>query len=218
MTNTGKFIVFIMLVVIAGLVYLLVRQVNAPETTVTPTPTVEPTEETADTVTPTSEPTTTTAAPTATTAVVASVTPPAGWKEVVNDIQVYTAYRPGNWWFRFFPPSKQLLGIDPNPIPEVGEYAGAITIVRLSGAATFNDWKEGLEAGFTETPTTINGRVWTIVKGKQSETGDFPNPYVKYGYVEVGSKQFVAGLTSGAANYNGYESIFDTFISVLVFN
>jgi len=207
-----------MLVVIAGLVYLLVRQVNAPEPAVTPTPTVEPTAEAVETVTPTSEPMTTAAAPTATTAVVVSVTPPAGWKEVVNDIQGYTAYRPGNWWFRFFPPSKGTLGIDPNPIPEVGEYAGAIIISRLSGGTTLNNYKSGLEAGYSEITQSINGRTWTIVEGVQPETEAFPKKYVKYGYVEVGSKQFVAGLTSGAANYGGYEDEFDTFISVLVFN
>jgi len=215
MTNTGKFIVLVMLLVIAGLIYVLVKQAGTPS--VTPTPTVTPIEEAVVTVTPSGEPeVTNTTAPT--TAVVASVTPPAGWKELVNDGQGYTAYRPGNWWFRFFPPSKQLLGIDPNPIPEVGEYAGAITISRLTGGTTFNDYKSGLEAGYTESPSQINGRTWTMVEGVIPENEISGKKYVKYGYVEVGSKKFVAGLMSGAANYNGYESIFDTFLSVLVFN
>ena len=192
-------------------VYLLITQIlfgNIPQVDKTPTGT--PT----TTVENTSAPgLTNSVSPTGTVV----VTPPSGWIAMDNTAQDYIAYRPGGWWFRFFSPNMETLGIDTNQIPEASEWAGIITLTRLNASNNFESHTSILEPGYTTTIQNIAGRNWTIVRGIIPENMLFDAQYAKYAYVNVGGREFLASIRSTAANFGGQEGNFDTFISIINF-
>jgi hypothetical protein len=147
----------------------------------------------------------------------AVVTPPSGWIAMDNTAQDYIAYRPGGWWFRFFSPNMETLGIDTNQIPEASEWAGIITLTRLNASNNFESHTSILEAGYTTSVQNIAGRNWTIVRGIIPANMLFDAQYAKYAYVNVGGREFLASIRSTAANFGGQESNFDTFISIINF-
>ncbi len=147
---------------------------------------------------------------------------PAGWVAVENSKQNYTAYRPTSWYYRYFGNNFETLGLDPNPIPEVSEHAGTITINYLEGktvAVAVNDLESMLEAGYEEKTENHNGHAWTIVKG----TTDPDRPFVggkkvKAGYVSITGKTFEVKLEVDPADFSANESILDTVIDTLDFH
>jgi len=201
----------VMLGACAILIYLLITQIlfgNIPQgdKTLTGTPT--------NTIENTSAPgITSLVSPTGS----AVVTPPSGWIAMDNTAQDYIAYRPGGWWFRFFSPNMETLGIDTNQIPEASEWAGIITISRLSASNNFESYKSNLEAGYTSSVQNIAGRNWTIVRGIIPENMLFDAQYAKYAYVNVGGREFLAAIRSTAANFGGQEGNFDMFVSIINF-
>jgi len=146
------------------------------------------------------------------------VTPPSGWLPIDNTGQDYIAYRPGGWWFRLFPPNMETLGIDTNQIPEASEWAGIITLTRLTASNNFESHTSILEAGYTTSIQNITGRNWTIVRGIIPTNMLFDAQFVKYGYVNVGGREFLAAIRSTAADFGGQEGTFDMFISIINFN
>jgi len=203
--------IIVMLGASAILIYLLITQIlfgNIPQgdktLTGTPTTTVENTSVpgTTNSVSPTGS---------------VLVTPPSGWQAIDNTGQNYIAYRPDGWWYRLFPPNMETLGIDTSQIPEASEWAGIITISRLSASNNFESYKSNLEVGYTSLVQNIAGRNWTIIEGVIPANMLFDSQFVKYAYVNIGGREFLAAIRSTAANFGGQEGTFDTFISIINF-
>jgi hypothetical protein len=204
--------IFAMLAVCAVVLYVLITQVifknvSLDGSTLKITPTVEVGTTTApdstDTVVPTES---------------AEVTPPSGWQPIDNTSQKYIAYRPNGWWYKLFEPNMETLGIDTSQIPDASEWAGIMTISRLNASnMDFESYKENLEPGYSETTQTISGRSWIIIHGKTPANELFDSLFVKYAYVTVDGKEFVAAIRSTDANFDGQESNFDIFVSVIKF-
>lgn len=153
---------------------------------------------------------------------IVEVTPPDGWKVIDNTSQKYLAYRPNGWYYKMFPPAMETLGIDTTAIPDASEWAGLITMTRLSASNNLGSYKANLEAGFTENSQVISGNTWTIIKGKTIENEIYGSQFVKYAYVQVSGKEYLAGITcdatsSSCGNFNGQEATFDTFVSLIKF-
>lgn len=145
------------------------------------------------------------------------VTPPSDWLQIDNTGQGYIAYRPNGWWFRLFPPNMETLGIDTNQIPDASEWAGIITITRLNASNNLGSYKSNLEVGYTSVVQNISGRNWTIIEGITPANMIFDAQFVKYGYVNVGGREFLAAIRSTAADFGGQEGTFDMFISIINF-
>ena len=111
----------------------------------------------------------------------------------------------------------ETLGIDTNQIPESSEWAGIITITRLTASNNFESYKSNLEVGYTTSTQSIAGRNWTIIEGIIPANMLFDAQYVKYAYVTVNGKEFLAAIKSTQANFGGQEGTFDTFISIINF-
>jgi hypothetical protein len=202
--------IFVALGACAVLIYWLINQTlfgNIPvvEKTPTATPTINvyntPIPGVTDTVSPTES---------------VVVAPPSGWVLIDNTVQKYLAYRPNGWYYRLFAPNMETLGIDTNKIPEASEWAGIITMSRLS-AGGLESYKSNLEVGYTSAVQTISGRSWTLIEGKTPANELFNAQFVKYAFVTVDGKDYVAGIRSDLANYGGQEGTFDTFVSVISF-
>lgn len=175
-----------------------------------------------NTPTPTSSTVTPSVTKTVSPTEIVGITPPDGWQPIDNTSQKYIAYRPNHWYFKLFAPAMETLGIDTAKIPDASEWAGLITMTRLNTSNDFASYKENLEAGYTETTQIISGNTWTIIKGKTLFNEIYGSQYVKYGYVQVNGKDFLAGITcnaegTGCGNFNGQESTFNTFISIIKF-
>lgn len=145
------------------------------------------------------------------------VTPPSDWLQIDNTGQGYIAYRPNGWWFRLFPPNMETLGIDTNQIPDASEWAGIITITRLNASNNLGSYKSNLEVGYTSVVQNISGRNWTIIEGITPANMIFDAQFVKYGYVNVGGREFLAAIRSTEADFGGQEGTFDMFISIINF-
>ena len=113
----------------------------------------------------------------------------------------------------------ELLGIDTNEVPEASEYAGVISMIRLTASNNWEAQKANLETGYSEDVQTISGHDWTIIKGKTVyyEEAGFGGLFIKYAYVTVGGKEFVVRLESSLVDYGGQESNFDTFVKTVKF-
>ena len=111
----------------------------------------------------------------------------------------------------------QTLGIDTNKIPEASEWAGIITMTRLTADNGLESYKSNLEVGYTSQVQTISGRSWTVIEGKTPANELFNAQFVKYAYVTVDGKEYIAGIRSDLANYGGQEGTFDTFVSIISF-
>jgi len=145
------------------------------------------------------------------------VTPPSGWVAIDNTSQHYIAYRPNGWWYKIFSPNMETLGIDVNQIPDASEWAGLFTITRLTASNNFESYKANLEVGYTSQVQNISGRNWTVIKGKTPANELFDSLFVKYAYVIVDGKEFLAGTSSTEASFGGQEGNFDTFVSIIKF-
>jgi hypothetical protein len=92
-----------------------------------------------------------------------------------------------------------------------------ITVSRLTSSYDLASYKAELDPGYLETPQTISGRDWTIIKGHAPANMINDAQYVKYAYVIEAGKEFLVGIRSTLSNFGGYESTFDTFVSLITF-
>ena len=141
---------------------------------------------------------------------------PFNWKAVVNKSQGYTAYRPSNFYYRIF--SGNVLGIDPNPIPEVGEYVGLISLF-ISTDSLNNEIDRAKDIITTESVSNVtyaNGK-WTIVTGLVPEDEMFPARFAYYAITEVEDKVcLVTYMVEGESNYNQYLETAKNFTEYIV--
>ena len=151
--------------------------------------------------------------------VVAAVTAaavPGNWVKIDNGALVsYDVYRAKGFNYRVF--TNDFVGIDPNPIPSASEYAGIISVMKLSGANNFDSQLANLEPGYQKCTREIDARTWTTVVGKTKANEISSSNFIKYAKVTVNAKDYMAKLTSTAADYSGQANNFETFITILKF-
>jgi len=184
---------------------------NTVEATVTTKPEVEPTKVTQI------EPTTATIEPTTETVTADDITLPDNWEPVENTAMAYIAYRPNNWWFRYFDNMK-LLGLDPNSIPEVGEYAGMLTITVSSDSLTsaVSDKKSNMTSPVESSIIYSNGK-WTILEGTYPASELFDAKKVKAALSEQGGKTVIIEYQNDPSSFGSNENVFDTLVGVIEF-
>jgi|GEM_PF-5816324 len=146
---------------------------------------------------------------------------PEGWTQLDNSSQGYTAYKPPGWYHRFFGIGMQTLGIDTNAIPEASEYAGVIALTHVEGVP-MSEWltsqTSGLKPGYTETSGVYGEYTWNILEGEYLASDVFfPDYKVKYAYMEVEGRLFIAELMASPSAYSGYTDEFDIFIGTVLF-
>ncbi|MFQ5493228.1 MAG: hypothetical protein ACE5DX_03655 [Candidatus Dojkabacteria bacterium] len=138
---------------------------------------------------------------------------PAGWKKVDLGLG-YTIYRPGNWWFRNFGGT---LGLDPNEIPEASEYAGMITMSKISGSMTsaISTYKSSLDTNVNEFNAVAGDNDWVIVTGKIDETMESEAKQVKSGFIQGGGQVYQLEYRVPPSQFAANENVFDTLLGVI---
>jgi hypothetical protein len=143
---------------------------------------------------------------------------PDGWKEIENTTYGYTAYRPSNFYFRFFG-SASLLGIDPNVIPEASSYAGAVTMMALSGdlETAMADYYSSFLAIMDTTEDQGNG-TWSLISAEIPESAMDAAKNVMCAFIEVDGQVFVVDYRYDASGTATYEDIFNQFYPAIQFD
>lgn len=126
----------------------------------------------------------------------------------------YTVYRPNNWYFRLF--GGTTLGMDPNPIPEVGEYAGAITITETGGTleAAMNTYAGSLTGKNESTKTYASGE-WTIVTGTRPASEISDAETVRQAYMKSGDYVYIIEYHYAAGGSATYGDIFENIVEFI---
>lgn len=140
---------------------------------------------------------------------------PEGWEAIENTFQEYTAYRPKGFYYRLFPPNMYLLGVDPNPIPIATEYAGVITLLRTNSTNNLEGRLKDLKAGYTEKNVVFNSLEWRIIDGETKDTEMYDSYKVRYAYIKINGKEFLATLERETSKYS---DTFNTFIANIKFD
>lgn len=215
--NAGMLLVIILLVITMVGGYLAYKSLSSKndqdtDSLVTPTPTatitVEPTISEED-VTPTPEEDIEPTLP----AGAKTIDLPSNWKPIDSISTTYLAYRPSNYYFRYFGGSTESLGIDPAAIPAASSYGGVITMSVSSGDldTVLGQFEDSLESDSTSKVTYQNGE-WTIIMGTVPESEIEAAKDVKIALIEVDGKVYTVTLNSSSANTN-----FEIFVANLEF-
>jgi hypothetical protein len=143
---------------------------------------------------------------------------PDGWKEIENTTYGYTAYRPSNFYYRFFG-SASLLGIDPNVIPEASSYAGSVTMMALSGdlETAMADYYSSFLAIMDTTEDQGNG-TWSLISAEIPENEMDAAKNVMCAFIEVDGQVFVVDYRYDASGDAIYEGVFDKFYPAIEFD
>jgi hypothetical protein len=165
-----------------------------------------------NTITPTN-----TTTPSTSNSGLVSIAVPSNWKSVINQSREYTAYRPSNWYFRFFDTNRRILALDTMPIPDGGsDYIGKITISASSKslANEIADTKKDL-INISEEKRTHDNGTWTVLIATSPENlieSEYP---VKIGIISSpAGKTFVVRYI---AEDKSFDSVFDTLLGVIKF-
>ncbi len=180
------------------------------------TPTSTPTQPYNPTTTSTTTPTATTK-PTATAKPVAKNEVPAGWKAIKMPTYKYTAYRPSNYYYRFFDSGK-ILGIDPNPIPEASEYLGVVTLQVTTGDLETRKMEhiDSWMALAVDKKTKKNG-TWDLVKGTIPGDEMMPEKEAIMAITKKGNYVYIVDYRQTKDSFDKYEKIFDQFYPAILF-
>jgi len=145
-------------------------------------------------------------------------TVPSGWVAVENNTYDYTAYKPSNYYYRFFG-SESVLGIDPNQLPEASSYVGAVSMQTLDGnlETAKNQYIDPFMAIAQDTKTTKNG-TWDLIMAEIPEDEMFPAQNVMCAFIEVDGQVFVVDYRYDSAGDAMYETVFDQFYQAIEFN
>lgn len=181
---------------------------NTPEVTNEVDPTVQPTDETEE-VEPTVEPTETPEG-------LVEVDLPDSWKKLEAGELDYTAYRPSNFYYRRW---GNTVGIDPNELPEVGEYAGVISITKHAGSTEskeIENYSSSMTSP-TETSITYKSGTWVILTGVIPESEMFAEQNAKIAIMEYEGNTYVVNYSYEAGSVNKYEDNFEIFVANIEF-
>jgi len=163
------------------------------------------------TATPTKQPVATV------TKVVAKNVVPAGWKPIKVAKYHYTAYRPSNYYYRLFDGGK-VLGIDQNAIPEVGGYAGIITLEVTTGdledvkMERIDNWM----AIATDRRVEKNA-TWDLVTGTIPGDEMMPEQQAILAITKKGNYVYVVQYQNSKSDYDTYEDLFYQFYPAILF-
>ncbi len=142
---------------------------------------------------------------------------PNGWKPIEVSKYHYVAYRPANYHYRLFDGGK-ILGIDPNEIPEVGGYAGIITVEVKKGKLEdvkmehIDNWM----AIATDSRTEKNA-TWDLVKGTIPGDEMMPEKEAIIAITKKGEYVYIVDYRTDKGHFDDYEKIFDQFYPAILF-